>query len=246
MEIVIKYNILCNVIWDIKCSSEKLQNLIFTIDTIYGIRLNNNATAKITNFFKVYKKRMDDCKNSKQKFLKKYEDWLKLELSIEIDKKVCGRPNKEYDDVNDKTKKKKRDEIINTYSTSLIRDSFKSSLLKSHPKDAGRIVDALPTASPKRLKRMVESIPTPKSTTDFTEEDSLALVLNLGLSRNKYEILRKTLIEKLAAFCYLRKYCKLQEPQFCPPKYMLMILVQELISHIFLKILLQGLYQNFL
>lgn len=108
---------------------------------IYGIRLNNSATPEIKIFFKVYKKTMDDYKNSKQKFLKKNEDWLKLELSIEIAKKNCGRPNKDCDDVNDKTTKKKRDAFINTYSASLIRDIFKSLLLKPYPKDGGRVVD---------------------------------------------------------------------------------------------------------
>lgn len=75
-------------------------------------------------------------------------------------------------------------------------DTFKKVLTRTQPKEAEKIVDVLPTASPKRLTRMVQSIRTPKSTSSFTNEDALALVLNLGLTRNKYNILRKAVIEK--------------------------------------------------
>lgn len=200
MEITIKYTTLTNVIWelkeDIKSSSEMLEKLLFTIDTIYGISLNNTAVVKIENFFRVYQRRIRECNNAKLKFLKKHEEWLKSELSIKIEKNISGRPIKDYDDVKDRTKKKKQEDIINAHSATLLKNTFKTVLLKTQPKNAGQIVDVLPTASPKRLRRMVQSIPTPKSTTEFSEEDSLALVLNLGLSRNKYEIIRKALIDK--------------------------------------------------
>lgn len=67
---------------------------------------------------------------------------------------------------------------------------------ENRPKEALQIANVLPTASPKRLKRIVKSIPTPSSETDFTEEEAIGLMLELGLSKNKYLILRKALIAK--------------------------------------------------
>lgn len=95
-----------------------------------------------------------------------------------------------------KTQKKRQEELISNHPANQIKDSFKLVLTKTQPKDAAKIVDVLPSASPKRLKRMIESIPTPKSDTEFTDEDALALSLNINLSRNKYDQLRKALIEK--------------------------------------------------
>ena len=44
--------------------------------------------------------------------------------------------------------------------------------------------------SPLRLKRILKSIPTPTSSSEFSEEEAIALMFELGLSRNKYLILR--------------------------------------------------------
>lgn len=115
---------------------------------------------------------------------------------ILIDDKKSGRPKKEYDEVQIRTKRVKQDEIVKNHSANEIKDSFKVVLTRTQLKEAEKIVDVLPTASPKRLSRMIQSITTPKSTTSFTSEDALALVLNLGLTRNKYKILRKAVIEK--------------------------------------------------
>lgn len=222
MEITIKYITLCNVIWelkeDIKSSSEMLQTLLCTIDKGYGISLNNTAVVTIENFFRIYQRRIRECNNARVKFLKKHEEWLNLELSIKIEKKLYGRPIKDYDDVKDRTKKKKQEDIINTHSTTLLKDSFKTVLLKTQPKNAGQIVDVLPTASPKRLRRMVQSIPTPKSSTEFTEEDSLALALNLGLSRNKYETMRKALIDKQWGCMPSTKLLQATKAKILPPE----------------------------
>ncbi|KAI8122663.1 hypothetical protein CVS40_6382 [Lucilia cuprina] len=52
---------------------------------------------------------------------------------------------------------------------------------ENQPMDAVHIATILPNASPKRLKRIVESIPTPTSQSNFTEEEAIALMLELGL-----------------------------------------------------------------
>ncbi|GBP12939.1 hypothetical protein EVAR_70454_1 [Eumeta japonica] len=82
-------------------------------------------------------------------------------------------------------------------STEEVTDTFNAMLKKEdQPLDAVKIANVLPTASPKRLKRIVKSIPTPSFNSAFTEEEAIALMLQLQLSRDKYIILRKALKEK--------------------------------------------------
>lgn len=200
MEVILKYSTLSKIVWDIKNDSksytESFKELVYTLDHIYGIRLNKDALDKLEKFYKSFERRLPECSFAKIKFFKMYEKWLKSDLLIEIKPLIPGRPSKAYDEVTEKTKKKKQEELLAAHPPNLIKDTFKTALLKTQPKNVGRIVDVLPLASPKRVKRMVESIPTPKSTTEFTEEDALALILNLGLSRNKYSTMRKALREK--------------------------------------------------
>ncbi|KAI8116855.1 hypothetical protein CVS40_11149 [Lucilia cuprina] len=67
---------------------------------------------------------------------------------------------------------------------------------EKQPLDAIKIANILPTASPRQLKRIVKSIPTPSSDTTFSEEEAIALMLQLGLGRDNYITLRKALSEK--------------------------------------------------
>ena len=47
-----------------------------------------------------------------------------------------------------------------------------------------------------RLKRIGKCITTPTSSSEFSEEEAIVLIFKLGLSRNKYLILRNALIAK--------------------------------------------------
>lgn len=60
-----------------------------------------------------------------------------------------------------------------------------------------KIVDKVYEASPNRIKRIMNSIPTPgEVVVQFTPEQALALFLDLGLSKSKYELLRTRLKNK--------------------------------------------------
>lgn len=67
-------------------------------------------------------------------------------------------------------------------------------LNSDHEKQKGDIVKALSIASPVRVKRVRESFPTPqKDPIKYTNDCALALFLDLGLSKEKYKILRNSL-----------------------------------------------------
>uniref|UniRef100_A0A1I8NZC6 V(D)J recombination-activating protein 1 RNase H domain-containing protein n=1 Tax=Stomoxys calcitrans TaxID=35570 RepID=A0A1I8NZC6_STOCA len=82
-------------------------------------------------------------------------------------------------------------------STVDVTDTFKEMVKKDgRPKYALKSANVLPSVSPKCLRRIVKSIPTPKSESSFTCEETIALMLQLGLSRDSYIILRKALSSK--------------------------------------------------
>ena len=93
--------------------------------------------------------------------------------------------------------------------------------------DVVHIATILPNASPKRLKRIVESIPTPTSQSNFTEEEAIALMLELGLSRNKYQILRKALHEK--GHNILPSYKAIQEKNKLSYHHLLLLMMWKLV-----------------
>lgn len=200
MEITLKYRNLVKVISeDISKSlsfSEKSDMFVDIITNTYGLKLNLEDSNKLQKFYKLFHEKFKSSYGSFSKCLIKNEEWLKNDLSIEIQKNRLGRPKKDYDDLHPKSKKLKQQDIIDKYSKNEIKDCFKTIVTQAQPKEAAKIIDVLPTASPKRLKRIVQSISTPKTTNSFNEEEALALILNLGLSRNKYRLLKKATQEK--------------------------------------------------
>lgn len=74
MEITLKYNSICNLIWnkvsDTNIRSEKIEKLVNTIIS-YGLILKPDDVEKLENFYKVYEKRIKDSDFSVSKFIKK-------------------------------------------------------------------------------------------------------------------------------------------------------------------------------
>lgn len=106
-----------------------------------------------------------------------------METTMEIKTTYAETPLKQYAYLGDKFKKNRLSEIISKHSEIEVKDSFKEILKRNNRSvEAVQIAEILPDASPKRLKRIVKRIPSPKSSTEFSEEEAIALILELGLS----------------------------------------------------------------
>lgn len=197
MVITLKHKHLCLTLWNnTKLQRlEKISIVVESIETAHHTKLETAELSKIENFVKLFDKKMQSVTGSILKFKTKYSQW--MDDSMDILFSAAGAPCKPYDDLCEKSKKKRTSLTLSKHSNTEVCDTFKEMLKKENrPKEALQIADVVPTASPKRLKRIVKSIPTPSSETDFTEEEAIALMLELGLSKNKYLILRTALIEK--------------------------------------------------
>lgn len=199
MAITLKYEILCSNLW--KCSHlqrlDKINTLLQFIETTHHIKVDKKEISKIDNFVKLFDVKMKSVSGSVQKFQTKYFDWMETYMDITIASAVFGAPCKPYEDLGPKSKKNRLSLSLSTHSNVEVADTFKEMLKKEkQPVEAVQIAEILPSASPKRLKRIVKSIPTPSQKSEFTEEEAIALMLELGLSRNQYQTLRMALLEK--------------------------------------------------
>lgn len=105
-----------------------------------------------------------------------------------------GRPAKSLDQCSEITKKRKLKEHNEDLSTELIRQSLCQRYTSEKLVKKAFIVKAVDEASPNRVSRIKESIPTPKDQPQkFTPEEALSLFLDLGLSKDKYNFLRNEL-----------------------------------------------------
>lgn len=197
MPITLSHRVLCCILWETSTTGkpDKIETIIQFLRTQTTSTIVSSELHKVENFVKLFEVKMKSVNNSLQKFQSKFDNW--MDINMEIKTTMAGRPLKHYDDLGEKAKQNRRSEILSTRSSEEVKDAFKDVLKRNQqPMDALKIADILPEASPKRLKRIVESIPTPSSQSDFCEEEAIALMLELGLSRNKYVKLRKALCDK--------------------------------------------------
>ena len=129
---------------------------------------------------------------SEDKLEEKNSEW--LQTNIESITCYRGAPKKQYEVLGSIAKKIRLSESLSTRSDKEVQDMFLAR--GNQPKEAKIIADILPNTSPLRLKRIVKSIPTATSSSEFSEEEAIALMFELGLSRNKYLILSNALIAK--------------------------------------------------
>ena len=167
------------------------------IESTHNNKVDKTELCKIEKFVKSFDIKWKTVKFSATKFESKYCDWLDENIEFYVSTSAFGAPRKEYMELCPKSKKKRLSDSLATLSTEEVSDTFKAMLKQEkQPLEAVKIADILPNASPRRLKRIVKSIPTPSSNTAFTEEEAIALMLQLGLSRDNYITLRKALLGK--------------------------------------------------
>lgn len=168
------------------------------------IKLNLNSCSteiqeQLSNFVKVLKKRLKEVNYCKQKFYKKSANWLEYQLNVagetaKLDK--AGRPRKSLDNCSDRSKRRKLKNVNDEIGSRNIKESFLHQLRSQNQLTKVDIIEKVCNASPVRTKRIVKSIPTPSDAEEYTNEEALALFLDLKLTKQQYIQLRLSAIEK--------------------------------------------------
>lgn len=156
---------------------------------------------KIAVFIKNLRKRYKQVGWSKNKFYSRFENWVKGELTVQAssettNKKNLGRPSKPLDDCSERSKRRKLKDINEEIGCETIQKSLLHQLRSRKQLTKVDIIQKVINASPVRTKRILKSIPTPSDEKQFSNEEALALFLDLKLTKQQYIELRLRAIEK--------------------------------------------------
>lgn len=156
---------------------------------------------KITDFVKNLKKRFKQVGWSKPRFYNSFANWLDGELSVQIssegtNEKNLGRPKKSLENCSDRSKRRKLKDINEEIGDKNIQEALLYQLRSQKELTKVDIIEKVLIASPKRTKRILKSVPTPSDEKQFSNEEALALFLDLKLTKEQYIQLRVRAIEK--------------------------------------------------
>lgn len=175
-----------------------------------GIRIKNKGPFKA--FFKHYKEKWVKANYMEERFLEKNDEWLNKCISfggmeqpttsyivdedLQSPQKV-GRPSRAIEDCKEITRKRKLKEFNKDLATPNISEGLSPRYRQEHEKAKAQVVERMSLASPVRLKRILINIESPKNEPrKYTPDEALALFSELGLSKDKYIILRDSLKSK--------------------------------------------------
>lgn len=161
---------------------------------------------KIIKLYYKFRTKWKVCKRTRSYFEKKNMDWLRGSTDFEsgeLDNDSIpstsanrGRPMKTLQECSTYSRKRKLGEVTEAMSKEHLSEALSMKYAKLQERDRSNITKAVLNASPLTLERITRTISTPPDTlpTKFTPEEALALFVDLGLSKEKYSVLRSSLI----------------------------------------------------
>lgn len=199
----ISYRKLYEIIHENKLN--KYQELSGYISRTYDVEIVDETP--IRHFFRIFKEKWGCSGRIVAKFEYKYKSWLDILMTLKTTKISTiletrehltssnrGRPAKSLDNCSEVSKRRKLREHNENLSTDLVKQSLcqRYKYEKQHQK--AFIVEAVDKGSPDDLEKIKDRILTPKDEPQkFTPEEALSLFLDLGLSKDKYIVLRNEL-----------------------------------------------------
>lgn len=198
------YSVLSDIYFERKDENDIIlhimNNPFFKICDKQEIKIHN---LKIKNFLNTLRKRYNQCSRNKKLFYSRNQEWLRNKLIFKKPSVTTtetgkgGRPAKPIHNCSERSRRRKLKHINEEVSCSIIKDSFLHQIQPSKTKKSKiAIIEKIVEASPRRTKRILESMPTPTEENKFTPEEAFALFLDLKMTKNQYTELRKRTNEK--------------------------------------------------
>jgi hypothetical protein len=127
--------------------------------------------------------------------------WLAGTLAIPRVANRPGRPQKQFSDASDRSKRRKTEDVRNTMDVELLIHATQLKLRSSGKRDASQVLKAI-TSSPTRATKYKKAFASQqeKIQTKMTSVSALAMFVEAGLSRRQYEMIRNT--QKQIYPCY--------------------------------------------
>ena len=166
------------------------------------ISVNEETKKKLQKLYAIFKQKWIQSSRHNERFLTKNEEFLNRTFTIQEDEiedsdvpsTSRGRPSKSLQACSEYTKRRKLLETTSNISTENVSIALSMKYNKDSNKAKADITKAVLSASPLRVQRIKASIPTPqRDPIKYDGPTALALFLDMGLSKEKYKLMRKSL-----------------------------------------------------
>lgn len=195
-------------LFELFLKSDSTENFIIAVTKELNCKNIREHENILKRFYRNLRQKWIAKHRFRNRFIASYGTWLENNTltfdDIQMEKPTTskssrGRPEVSIDECSKRSQKRKLMGATENISTVNHSTALSLKYNKNKERVKGSITAAISEASPKRLQRIQKSIPTPPYSTlnvKYNNEEALALFLDLGLSKEKYTILRNSLKTK--------------------------------------------------
>lgn len=228
--------------------SSRYNKTSLIIKDILGIDdLDSAMKSKLMIQFSKIKKKWENCNRRKRLFMERNSNWLDAVITIisipdqsfetHVQRNPGGRPRKEYGLCSERSKRRKGSEICNENETELLVYAAQKSLHLNGKHEEAKLMKKAMTSS--GSNGVSQSLNSPKSIINiisYTPAEALALMIDTGLTKNSYQIIRTQANSRRANIYPSYKTVREAKLECYPPKES--IHITEVIAEIELQALL--------
>ncbi len=151
-----------------------------------------------------FNQKWEIAKRRKDYFFEKYHDWSQTDFVVNFSPRPepepstsgqAGRPALSFSESSERTKKAKSKNLLEKEGAPAIQHAFVHHLRTEKRKEAAEIVQEVAFSDRKRAKTISETI-SAEGEIPYTKEEALALTIDLKLSREAYESLRRGALKR--------------------------------------------------
>ncbi len=211
--------------------NKELDPVLLTQHIMDKYKLTDSASTDIKkqlqkSFVGRFREKWSEACRKKTRFFEKNVTWCSNFLTLKINDEQSdninnnasvGRPLLEFASCSDRTKQKRSSALNAQEGLPAIEHAYVQALRSTQKKPVADIVSAVSAASPKRLKRISESIAEAREV-QLTTEQALALILDMDLSKHGYEMLCRYAKKQNSKMFPPYHQLEAVKIQSCPPK----------------------------
>lgn len=170
----------------------------------------------LTHFRSDFKRFWISSKYFESTFVQRHDSWLKGSIAIHtwISSNKTGRPAKEFNELSDRSKRRRTEGIRKDVSTEELTYAASVSQRASGNVTASKMINEM-TSTPTRAKKFKKIIDSSKENkiTKLSVEKSLSLFIDGGFSRRQWELLHSTCKEVFPCYTIIRDAKKVCYPK---------------------------------
>lgn len=206
-EFVIPRRVLCEFFIDHGTKSEDIQKYLEEHHHLSSEKSEFIVKRIQKGLITAFNDRWTKSSRTKERFFSKNTSWLDGEFKVQFEEAPMdntpttsgerGRPPKSYEDLSEKSKKRKNMELVQEYGLEYIHNAYVQGLRSEGEFEEATVVSMMRNCDRNEKRIMKEKIlHESRNATYFTVDEALSIFADLDLSKSQYGLLRANLINK--------------------------------------------------